>query len=162
MRKTLFLLAFLSLVSGGCRVYYALRNVIECGGAQGEAWPEGTLARFEELEADQRAASAALESSTYLALDYPDDLIWLRQELQPYVSRAEARHRQQIAQTAPACLSEMQALMVDVFYYDWKKYEAFQHGDTDRAAEIQDQSLAASDAVWREYERLVAKYGWDQ
>jgi hypothetical protein len=162
MRRLLILFAILGLISTGCRYAYAARTVVECGGRQAVAWGEGTLARQEEMESDMRAADAALQSSTYLELDSPDDLIWMRQEMQPYVSRAKARYLQQTAEATPACLKRMQELTAEVFYLDWKMYDALQHGDTDLAEERQEQWLAATDAVWREYERLVAKYRWEE
>jgi len=162
MRKRLLLIALLALISSGCAYAYAARTLVECGGEQSLAWAEGMGSRLEELEADQRAADAVLQANTYLELDYPDDLIWLRHELQPYATRAEARYRQQISQTAPVCLREMQELMAEVFYTDWKIYEAVQHGDEERATELQDQSVAAMDAASREYERLVEKYHWEE
>jgi hypothetical protein len=162
MRKLVLLFAILGLISGGCRYAYATRTVIECGGPQAAAWGEGTLSRQEEMESDLRAADAALQASTYIELEYPYDLIWLRQEIAPYVARAKARYWEQMAETTPPCLKRMQALTADVFYIDWKMYEALQHGDTDLAEERQDQWLAATDAVWSEYERLVARYHWEE
>jgi len=162
MRRIALLFALLGLLSGGCAYAYAARTVIECGGLQAVGWAEGTLSRLEEMESDQQAADAALQSSTYLALESPDDLIWMRKEMEPYASRAKARYLHQVSEASPFCLKRMHELSAEVFYLDWKVYEALQHGDTELAGERQDEYVAAANAVWREYERLVAKYHWEK
>jgi len=75
-------------------------------------------------------------------------------------SRAEDRYRQQHHQETPSCLKDLQSMIIDFFFYDWKCYEAASKGDFFLAADYEENLASISEKIIQETERLQAEHGW--
>jgi len=59
--------------------------------------------------------------------------------------RAENRYKAQKAQETPACLSRLQKVTEDFFYYEWRAYRAVYNGDYDEAYGYMEDHVDAAD-----------------
>ena len=84
------------------------------------AWVDRLLARQNESNND-------MDIAILMQSPNPDDYILL-------ANRAKVRYDGQRLEQNLECLSELQALMVDVFYYNWQGYVAMTRGDWDKGA----------------------------
>ena len=74
--------------------------------------------------------------------------------------RAENRYQAQINQTHLACLDDLNDLVVETHFYEWKMYEAASRYDFDLASDYEDEFFIALDKAIAEYDQLEAKYDW--
>ena len=122
MRRLVIRLIVLGIVLGGSWLSYQAADVTKCSGPKAEAWAESTLTRREAATKDYDSITLSTTSSQYASLE----------------ARAEQRYQSQVAQETPSCLNELQDLMVQFLYAEWKAYGAASDYDFELAARYDD------------------------
>ena len=145
MRRLATRLIIMAIVLGGSWLSYQAADVTKCSGPKAEAWAESTLRRREAASKDYDSITLYTTYSQYALLE----------------GRAEERYRSQVAQETPGCLNELQDLSVQFLYAEWKAYDAASDSNFELAAQYDDESIKALEAMEREFDRLAAKYRWE-
>lgn len=79
------------------------------------------------LEIRQNELNEDLDVILIVQSPNPDDYI-------PLANRAKSRYDAQRLEQTPDCLSSLQALMTEAFYYNWQGLDALTRGDWDKGA----------------------------
>lgn len=145
MRRLGTRLVVMVVVLGIGWVGYMISDVTECDGPKADAWAEAYLARAEEWENDYWEWDDYTTSAQFTA----------------YASRAEARYHAQLESDYPQCLENMNKEAAEVFYFDWKTYQAASVDNWQQAASYEEDMLEAMDAFLIEFDRLAVEYEWE-
>src|SRR3990172_3198365 len=116
------------LISGSCtgmknnvEISKTIVNLPSCDPGDVSAWINQTALRRQELDNDYDQLNASNPDSF-------DDYI-------PYANRAEYRYNQQISQSTPSCLSDVQELVAEEAWLFWKMLDEASAGNSYKAQE---------------------------
>jgi hypothetical protein len=146
MNRLLTRFLVIGVIAGISWVGYQISDITDCSGPRSDAWANATISRLEAANHDYDSWNDYTTLAQFSAL----------------ATRAEQRYKAQLSENTLSCIEDLQGQTVDFFYYEWKVYEAASEGDFYLAAEYDMDSIVAQEAMWREYEKMAAKYGWDE
>ncbi len=145
MRRLTKRLVIWGVVLGVSWIAYQLSDVTDCNGPKAEQWAEASFVRMDEAN----LALEGINESTTTA------------QFSTLASEAETRYIEQESQEGPSCLSDLQGITSEAFYYEWKTYDAAAAEDYEFAVTNLEKAESAHEAMESEYYRLEAEYGWD-
>jgi predicted HTH transcriptional regulator len=145
MRRIKFRFIVLIIILAYAGIQYLGSDWAKCNGPRTEDWLSSTTSRLEMTSKDINSISSFTPASHFRALK----------------NRAQNRYTDQQNQDTPACLSELQEITMDGFYYEWKAYEAASNNDFTTAQSYMENLNVSKDKMEREIYRLASKYGWD-
>jgi hypothetical protein len=125
---------------------YQLSDVTDCSGPKSDAWAEAFIARMDEAEEDYMAWDESTTPSEFVA----------------YADRAEARYTAQYNAETIECLEGLQKEGLEFFWFELQMYESASAGDWEQAEEWDQKSMASLEGLEREYNKLAAKYDWEE
>ncbi|NIS83512.1 MAG: hypothetical protein GTO14_25690 [Anaerolineales bacterium] len=145
MRRLFSRLVIVGILTAIGWIGYQISDFTTCEGPGAEAWVNATTDRLEAADYDYTSW---------------DDYTTLGQ-FSVLAVQAEKRYREQLEQETIKCLKDLHDHNIDFFWYEWKMYEAASNGDFELAAQYDAESIRASEAAMREFDRMAEKYNWD-